>query len=1079
MASSALTPLITGQGSGNRDEASKTEPQPPKRSLRQPFSGEILLLREVCGYLTKKWRQKNDKRKNLKNISMVSVCNQAILTKWKSSVSEDNANWWSRSLAGMSSCSVCRSDIAVKWVLLCVPAPFQHLVNTVHLRMSGGVVSLVHRVTTLCNYSPLVYKDTAHGHLPSLQCFLSQLQGTAHPILQHCQLNQVRDSTISRKTEISCWRELSVCYVTGATNERKELKTTKGLKSIKILIEIQIMLSNNKIATLVMTLDEAILKYKQNQPLYVVLDSGTKTQLRVAQNWPMNELVRGVDGKMHSIGFLGQTWELLASRANLSVVYTQPEEGEMWGKERNDGNWTGMIGMLQRHEAEVAISTFAMSKRRLNMFIRPQQTTILHWGLYFSPFSPCLWIALLATVMVFGVYVYILQCLSAQYRGVESVWSFTDSQLWVFGTLCGQDQSPAIERDISKGVHLATLTIYFTGMILLAAYSGVLVSHFAVNRETLPFNNLQGFLKDGRYTFGILNQSAELEIFQDAKYGILNTVYRRHIARDSKSIAPSIFKGLLQACTLDKYVFLTPAYLAKAIIPRLPCKLVAVSECIMKSNMAMAVTATSPYHGLFEYILQRLLMGGVLQKLYLGSFSQVSSWHSSWEKVGLEKVAPLLALLAIGCALAVLVLVGELNSMWSKPEQLEQAEKLQTSLLEHQKESMSVQIELLYNGRMLGQILENSQIKLLTVMNEFRASTLEQKQLLFDVFERLSSLQAWVLGEVSWLETVIFYISSAIISYVSTATPRTHSARPGLFVTVTMNAVIERSICTHLIGEGKEQLDTINANLIWWVWLTRRIMIVVCVALLVIAMYNYSDYNAINHRLLLQIQQQNSKIIGQLKNIKSSKIYSMEHIVNKYNIDESYCDPEISKLSTSSKHDFKDPDQKLNCITRELRNTDLESDVNKDLRWNPLKSSENGGGPSPRQTINRLVTVISAMVCACAAQEGEKTVTKRGLAGLGYGYVPTLSYGPAHSYSNQHSLSYAAPLVYSKVIVAAPAVSTVSYHGNYGNGLGYGGVQHRESKAVQVCVYNRLHRSKVRGTAHPNNLEHSSRTYNN
>nr|CAD7411939.1 unnamed protein product [Timema cristinae] len=457
------------------------------------------------------------------------------------------------------------------------------------------------------------------------------------------------------------------------------------------------MLSNNKIATLVMTLDEAILKYKQNQPLYVVLDSGTKTQLRVAQvtskvsisgpiwllmmesfttiptffnqiyvpfdceflvaqcndngmvqltevyhiangsplhqsyygtwdyyrglvtstglsiysrrnnlfglpsicvtnkNWPMNELVRGVDGKMHSIGFLGQTWELLALRANLSVVYTQPEEGEMWGKERNDGNWTGMIGMLQRHEAEVAISTFAMSKRRLNVI---SYTTPIFRS------CPCLWIALLATVMVFGVYVYILQCLSAHYRGVESVWSFTDSQLWVFGTLCGQDQSPAIERDISKG---------------------------------------------------------------DAKYGILNAVYRRHIARDSKSIAPSIFKGLLQACTLDKYVFLTPAYLAKAIIPRLPCKLVAVSECIMKTNIAMAVTATSPYHGLFEYILQRLLMGGVLQKLYLGSFSQVSSWHSSWEKVGLEKVAPLLALLAIGCALAVLVLVGELNSMWSKP----------------------------------------------------------------------------------------------------------------------------------------------------------------------------------------------------------------------------------------------------------------------------------------------------------------------------------------------------------------------------------------------------------------------------
>lgn len=203
-------------------------------------------------------------------------------------------------------------------------------------------------------------------------------------------------------------------------------------------------------------------------------------------------------------------------------------------------------------------------------------------------------------------------------------------------------------------------------------------------------------------------------------------------------------------------------------------------------------------------------------------------------------------------------------------KQLEEAEQIQTMLLQQQRESMSVQQELLSNGLSLSEVFHTSQRNLQEIMQEFRTSTSEQKKMLFEVFDRLTSLHAWAVGEISWFDTVVFYISTIIAMYVVTSTPRTHSARDWVFLVVTLNAVIERVVVNQFLQANIDQPEMFNKSLYWWIWQCRKVLLSVCTLLIAFAVYQYCDYNAVNHQLLLKIQKQNMEVINYLEGIRNT-----------------------------------------------------------------------------------------------------------------------------------------------------------------------------------------------------------------
>jgi hypothetical protein len=61
---------------------------------------------------------------------------------------------------------------------------------------------------------------------------------------------------------------------------------------------------------------------------------------------------------------------------------------------------------------------------------------------------------------------------------------------------------------------LVFLTAYFTAALVSVAYSATFISILTVNRYKLPFTDIKGFSENGKYTLGMLPNSAQLSIFQ-------------------------------------------------------------------------------------------------------------------------------------------------------------------------------------------------------------------------------------------------------------------------------------------------------------------------------------------------------------------------------------------------------------------------------------------------------------------------------------------------------------------------------------------------------------------------------------
>lgn len=92
------------------------------------------------------------------------------------------------------------------------------------------------------------------------------------------------------------------------------------------------------------------------------------------------------------------------------------------------------------------------------------------------------------------------------------------------------------------------------------------------------------------------------------------------------------------------------------------------------------------------------------------------------------------------------------------------------------------------NVRKFSQMITTIDLKLLN----FRESAKDQKELLYEIFSYIRTFQSWILGEVSWFQSIIFYTVSCILCALFSSSKRTVDARVTLFTILSLNIVAER-----------------------------------------------------------------------------------------------------------------------------------------------------------------------------------------------------------------------------------------------------------------------------------------------
>jgi len=192
---------------------------------------------------------------------------------------------------------------------------------------------------------------------------------------------------------------------------------------------------------------------------------------------------------------------------------------------------------------------------------------------------------------------------------------------------------------------------------------------------------------------------------------------------------------------------------------------------------------------------------------------------------------------------------------------MHEAHQLQTQILQGQHRTIEYQRQLIENGSFLSQALETSKDNVKKMLAEFKHSTDEQRNLIFEVFDRVSKLQNLVVSEVNWLYTIIFYSACLMVIYIVTATKRTADARLALFIILSLNMLGERLVCTYSLPRDSTKIPTELSEVVYErVWRLRNIAIGVCVLVLTVYVFIYKDYNLINNTLLQEIKKQNLEL---------------------------------------------------------------------------------------------------------------------------------------------------------------------------------------------------------------------------
>lgn len=226
------------------------------------------------------------------------------------------------------------------------------------------------------------------------------------------------------------------------------------------------------------------------------------------------------------------------------------------------------------------------------------------------------------------------------------------------------------------------------------------------------------------------------------------------------------------------------------------------------------------------------------------------------------------------------ITVNKLSSTSTEvAKKLQEAEIVQEKLLQHQHQSLLLQNDLIKNSENVASVLKASEDKINTVIKDFQSSTVEQKQLLLEVFENLLSLREWAVNEMSWFSSTVFFLSTAIIAYLFTSMSRTKDARILIFVIISFNYAIER-ILSKLVVENYvtvSYLSLSTESLNSAVWTSRKLSIMLSVLVAIYTAFTYYDFNVQNHKLLLIIKNQNSEILEYLQN------KSVNHLVHQNN----------------------------------------------------------------------------------------------------------------------------------------------------------------------------------------------------
>ncbi|XP_063593029.1 glutamate receptor ionotropic, delta-1-like [Penaeus indicus] len=381
--------------------------------------------------------------------------------------------------------------------------------------------------------------------------------------------------------------------------------------------------------------------------------AGNRTFLRVAvEEWGTWVRVRaGQDGRLAITGPMANILHVFAEKMNFDYELVQPPD-HVWGVPLPDGNWTGMLGMLQRqcrtvkvlcyimlvvyYEVEFALGPFGVTSSRETvcdfsvpvktensaiLVVRPAQQSDVSG--FLKPFTISVWLLILASVVaVFVAFACVMVAEGKLFcRSPKNPLSL--SALWVVKALTQEVTS--LSLSVSRpprcpgtewlpktdGARVVVATWLLASLVFMSSYSGILTAMLTVPRVDIPIDSMRDLVTQTDIPWRLESGSWMLQYFQEAPDGVRQRIYEGHTGTfpDCWAARGPISRGeyaaLCDHTTMKKAMswdFSTSG----------SCHLYISREVIHSFNLAVAFRTASPYKEEGDYWIQKLKESGIL-----------------------------------------------------------------------------------------------------------------------------------------------------------------------------------------------------------------------------------------------------------------------------------------------------------------------------------------------------------------------------------------------------------------------------------------------------------------------------------
>ncbi|CAD5117432.1 DgyrCDS6202 [Dimorphilus gyrociliatus] len=212
-----------------------------------------------------------------------------------------------------------------------------------------------------------------------------------------------------------------------------------------------------------------------------------------------------------------------------------------------------------------------------------------------------------------------------------------------------------------------------------------------------------------------------------------------------------------------------------------------------------------------------------------------------------------------------------------------------------QKELIDLQEKQINSGKEVKYLIETAGDGVSKLMTDFRENTFEQRNMIGEIFEKISSFQRLFFTESSWLYSMVYYSATMFLSYLLTSTKKTSSSRFWIFSIFIMGLMSEYFL-TYISNSGlifDSHVPEIFHKKISFI---RGIFASVAIIVWAIMAYRFQDMDKVNNQLLLKIQEQNE----QLKFLLQNGRISNGHISSEHNF--VFDTPEKLKISNVVEH---------------------------------------------------------------------------------------------------------------------------------------------------------------------------------